>query len=106
MKTTYFPVVASDFDAWYPEFDVFVDVGGVSGTTINHQSNNTVHIDLSIASLSRDPVRGVLANNLALHDGAFGLEMISDAFDVTGPRALGTTVGKGGLLIRMVYGYI
>merc|ERR1719334_404013 len=37
-----FPVVASDFDAWFPEFDVFVDVGGVGGATIHHQSDDSV----------------------------------------------------------------
>ena len=83
--------MASDFDAWYPEFDVFVDVGGVSGTTLDFEGNQSMDIDLSVTPLCGNPVGWVLADDFSLQDGAFGLEVLADAGDVSCPSALSTT---------------
>jgi len=90
------PEVAVDGDAWFPEFHVLVDVGGVGAATFHLQGDQTVHIDLSVASLGGHPVGWVLADNLALQDGAFGLEVLADAGDVSGPSSFGTRDGVGG----------
>ena len=88
---THFPEVAVDGDAWLPELDVLMDVGGVSATTLNHKSDQSVNIDLSVASLSGHPVGWELTDDLALADGALGLEVLGDASNVTSPGSLSTT---------------
>ena len=88
---THFPEVAVDGDAWLPELDVLMDVGGVSATPLNHKSDQSVNIDLSVASLSGHPVGWVLATDQSLEDGSLGLEVLADARNVTGPGSLSTT---------------
>ena len=86
--------MAVDGDAWFPELHVLVDVGGVGGTTVDLEGDDAVDIDLSVASLSGHPVRWELADDLALADGAHGLEVFADAGDVSGPGSLSTTVER------------
>jgi len=95
-KVLKLPEVAVNHDAWLPELDVLVDVSGVSSTTFHLEGDDSVDIDLSVASLGGDPMRRVLANDLTLHDGAFGLEVIGDASDVSRPCSLGAADGVGG----------
>jgi len=95
LKVLELPEVAVDGDAWFPEFHVLVDVGGVGAATFHLQGDQAVDIDLFVASLGGHPVGWVLADDLALHDGAFGLEVLADAGDVTGPSSLGTRHGVG-----------
>jgi len=90
------PEVTVDGDAGFPELDVLVDVGGVSAAAFHLEGDDSVDIDLSVASLGGDPMRRVLAIDLTLHDGAFGLEVIGDASDVSRPRSLGAADGVGG----------
>jgi len=85
------PEVAVDGDAWFPELHVLVDVGGVGGTTVDLEGDDAVDIDLSVASLSGHPVGWELADDLALADGAHGLEVLADAGDVSGPGSLSTS---------------
>ena len=91
---SHLPKVAVDGDAWFPELHVLVDVGGVGGTTVDLEGDDAVDIDLSVASLSGHPVRWELADDLALADGAHGLEVFADAGDVSGPGSLSTTVER------------
>jgi len=93
LKVLKFPEVAVDGDAWLPELDVLMDVGGVSATTLNHKSDQSVNIDLSVASLSGHPVGWVLATDQSLEDGSLGLEVLADARNVTGPGSLSTRDG-------------
>jgi len=95
LKVLELPEVAVDGDAWFPEFHVLVDVGGVGAATFHLQGDQAVDIDLFVASLGGHPVGWVLADDLALHDWAFGLEVLADAGDVTGPSSLGTRHGVG-----------
>ena len=88
---SHLPKVAVDGDTWFPELHVLVDVGGVGGTTVDLEGDDAVDIDLSVASLSGHPVRWELADDLALADGAHGLEVFADAGDVSCPSALSTT---------------
>ena len=83
--------MAIDGDAWFPELYVFVDVGGVIGTTLDFESDQSVDINLSVTSLGGNPMRWVLADDFSLQDGAFGLEVLADAGDVSCPSALSTT---------------
>ena len=94
IKKTHLPEVAIDGDARFPELHVLVDVGGVGGTTVDLEGDDAVDIDLSVASLSGHPVRWELADDLALADGAHGLEVFADAGDVSGPGSLSTTVER------------
>jgi len=95
LKVLELPEVAIDGDAWFPEFHVLVDVGGVGAATFHLQGDQAVDIDLSVASLGGHPMGWVLADDLALHDGAFGLEVLADAGDISGPSSLGTRDGVG-----------
>ena len=86
--------MAVDGDAWFPELHVLVDVGGVRAAALDLESDEAVDIDLSVASLSGHPVGWELADDLALADGAHGLEVLADAGDVSGPGSLSTTVQR------------
>ena len=86
------PIVAVDGDAWFVELHVFVDVSGVAATTLDHEGDGAPHIDLRVASLGGDPVRGVLTANHSLHDRAFWLKAFGDHIHVTSPCTLGPTV--------------
>jgi len=97
------PEVAVDFDAWLPELDVLVDVGGVSAATFQFEGDQSVDIDLSIASLGGDPVRWVLAADQSFQDWAFGLEPLTDASNVTRPSAFGATDGVGGPDVSSIF---
>ena len=88
---THLPEVAIDGDARFPELHVLVYVGGVSGTTLDFEGDQSVDIDLSVTPLSGNPMGWVLADDLALHNGAFGLEVLADAGDISVPCSLGTT---------------
>merc|ERR1719495_187464 len=90
------PKVAVDRDTWFPELHVLVDVGGVGGTTVDLEGDDAVDIDLSVASLSGHPVGWELADDLALADGALGLEVLGDASNVTSPGSLSTIDGVRG----------
>jgi len=90
------PEVAIDGDARFPELHVLVDVGGVSGTTLDFEGDQSVDIDLSVTPLSGNPMGWVLADDLSLQDGAFGLEVLADAGDVSCPSALSTRDGMRG----------
>ena len=83
--------MAVDGDAWFPELHVLVDVGGVGAATFHLHGDQAVDIDFSVASLGGHPMGWVLADDLALHNGAFGLEVLADAGDISGPSSLGTT---------------
>ena len=83
--------MTGDFDARFPEFDMLMDVGCVSGTTVHFESDQSVDIDFSITPRCGDPVRRQLANDLALHDGTLWLEPFRDAFDVASPCTFGAT---------------
>jgi len=89
------PEVAVNGNAWLPEFNVLMDMGGVSCTTFHFQSDQSMDIDLSVASLSGHPVGWVLAIDLALQDGAFGLEVLGHASDISGPCSLSARDGVG-----------
>jgi len=56
-----FPKVAGDFNAGLPELEIFVDVSGVSAATFQFEGDQSVDVNLSIASLRGDPMRRVLA---------------------------------------------
>ena len=88
---THLPEVAIDGDARFPELHVLVDVGGVSGTTLDFEGDQSVDINLSVTPLGGNPMGWVLADDLSLQDGAFGLEVLADAGDVSCPSALSTT---------------
>ena len=88
---SHLPKVAVDGDTWFPELHVLVDVGGVGGTTVDLEGDDAVDIDLSVASLSGHPVGWELTDDLALADGALGLEVLGDASNVTSPGSLSTT---------------
>merc|ERR1719369_2308502 len=45
------PEVAVNHDAGFPELDVLVDVSGVSATAFHFKGDDSVDVDLSIASL-------------------------------------------------------
>jgi len=96
LKVVHLPEVAVDGDAWFPELHVLVDVGGVGGTTVDLEGDDAVDIDLSVASLGGHPVGWELADDLALADGALGLEVLGDASNVTSPGSLGTRDGVRG----------
>jgi len=87
------PEVAIDGDARFPELHVLVDVGGVSSTTLDFEGNQSMDIDLSVTPLCGNPVGWVLADDFSLQDGAFGLEVLADAGDVSCPSALSTRDG-------------
>jgi len=95
LKVLEFPKVAVDGDAWFPEFHVLVDVGGVGAATFHLHGDQAVDIDFSVASLGGHPMGWVLADDLALHNGAFGLEVLADAGDISVPCSLGTRDGVG-----------
>jgi len=96
LKILQLPEVAVKQDAWRPELEVLVDVGGVSATTFHLKSDDTVDIDLSVASLRCHPVRRVLTANQSLHDGSFGLESFTDAGNVSRPSSFGAADGVRG----------
>merc|ERR1712198_783782 len=83
------PVVAVDFDAGLVKLHVLVNVGGVLATTLHFKGDGAPDIDLFVTSLGGDPVRGVLAPDEALHDGAFGLKVLSNDIDIARPGTLG-----------------
>merc|ERR1712198_153952 len=90
------PVVAVDFDAGLVKLHVLVNVSGVRATTLHFKGDGAPHIDFFVTSLGGDPVRGVLAPDEALHDGAFGLEVLSN--DINNPRP--GTLGAGDMVRR------
>merc|ERR1719334_1366165 len=83
------PVVAVDCDAGLVKLHVLVNVGGVRATTLHFKGDGAPDIDFFVTSLGGDPVRGVLAADEALHDGAFGLEVLSNDIDIASPGTLG-----------------
>merc|ERR1712198_5074 len=72
------PVVAVDLDAGLVKLHVLMNIGGVRATTLHFKGDGAPDIDFFVTSLGGDPVRGVLAADEALHDGAFGLEVLSN----------------------------
>ena len=88
---THLPEVAIDGDARFPELHVLVDVGGVSGTTLDFEGDQSVDIDLSVTPLGGNPMGWVLADDLSLQDGAFGLEVLGHASDIPSPCSLSAT---------------
>ena len=81
--------MAVNFDAGLIELHILVDVGGVSATTLHHESDGAPDIDLGVASLGSDPVRRVLAADQTLHDGALRLEVLGNDIDIARPGTLG-----------------
>merc|ERR1719334_906898 len=83
------PVVAVDCDTGLVKLHVLMNVGGVRATTLDFKGDGAPDIDLFVTSLGGDPVRGVLAVDEALHDGAFRLEVLSNDIDIASPGTLG-----------------
>ena len=81
--------MAVDCDAGLVKLHVLVNVGGVGTTTLDFEGDGAPDIHLFVTSLGGDPVRGVLAADEALHDGAFGLEVLSNDIDIARPGTLG-----------------
>ena len=81
--------MAVDGDAGLVELHVLVDVSGVGATTLDHEGDGAPDIDLLVASLGGDPVRGVLAADQTLADGALGLEVLGNNVHIAGPSTLG-----------------
>ena len=81
--------MAVDFDTRLVELHVLVDVSSVSATTLHFESDGAPNIDLGVTFLGGDPVRGVLAADETLHDGALGLEVLSNDVDVARPGTFG-----------------
>merc|ERR1712228_625187 len=90
------PEVAVNHDAWLPELHVLVDVSGVSSTTFHLEGDDSMNVDLSVASLGGDPMRRVLATDQSLKDWTFGLETLTNACYVSCPSTFGATHGVRG----------
>ena len=83
--------MAVDGDAGLVELHVLMDMSSVRATALHHEGDNTPDINLFVTSLGGNPVRGVLAADQALHDGALRLEVLGHDIDITSPGTLGTT---------------
>jgi len=95
-KVLKLPEVAVNHDAWLPELHVLVDVSGVSSTTFHLEGDDSMNVDLSVASLGGDPMRRVLATDQSLKDWTFGLETLTNASYVSCPSTFGATHGVRG----------
>ena len=61
----------------------------ILSTTLHFKGDGAPDINFFVTSLGGDPVRGVLAPDEALHDGALGLEVLSNDIDIASPGTLG-----------------
>ena len=88
----YLPEVTVDLDTWLPELEVLMDMSSISSTSLNLKSDNSMDINLSVASLRSDPVGWVLSANVASKNSALRHKVLCDAGNVTGPSSFSSTV--------------